>query len=352
MDRKNHNTTLFCLSPSKKVQTKPIMNSKASDSSARTPDIYEPWKTLTPEIYDEWDEDEDKLWKASLESLINGEQTPFQASQNIDAFIREVTSSRLTKLIEYADTHDVTAEERQFGIYEEGIYVPDASTYANVILRTFGKACTAFPPRSETQNRLVGLLEELRGLPRWMAPELGPDEKGQVNSTEFWKFGGIEESWIGLEDAFRREHAVLKPTLDRDHHPCELHARWRNLQHIMARITASDLIYCGGFNALSDLVPSIQPNKDPTRYKKRNMDFSIIAAAQWVVGPHECRFVYHECLKRETIEHFWKPWSKEGWAFWKIEFANVIDNTHYDERTQVVAREALQQMETTEKQSD
>jgi hypothetical protein len=157
--------------------------------------------TLDPQIYEDWDDEDDLRWKAPLAALLAGTQTPLQAAQAIDTLLRTETSSRLQKLNDYAASHRLTAEDRESGDWLQ-MYPPNAGALAQVFMRSWCRVCTAFYPYSEGQNRLVNLLEELKGLPRWMAPETRPDEDGKVLRTEFWAF---QSGWIGLEDEFRRQ---------------------------------------------------------------------------------------------------------------------------------------------------
>ncbi|KAH8732127.1 hypothetical protein GQ44DRAFT_801160 [Phaeosphaeriaceae sp. PMI808] len=286
---------------------------------------------LKPELYENWDDEEEIRWKAPLEALMNGTQTPLQAAKNIDNLLRAETTLRLQKLIDYTNSHSLTVEEREHGDWG-GLYAPNASLFAQNVLRSYCRVCTAFSPYSEGQNRLIELLVELKNLPRWMAPESRPDENGHVLRTEFWAFG---YKWIGLEDEFRRQDAGY-------YRDAAAHNRWRNLQHAMARITASKLIYCAPFNALQDIVPDSEP------HGKRNLEYDIIAAGQWVIWPTECRYVFEECLKRKSINNYWEAWSEEGWSQWKREFRLVIESEQYDADAQSVARRALQQMNAIE----
>lgn len=158
--------------------------------------------TLDPQLSEDWDDGEDTRWKSPLDSLIKGTRTPLQAAQQFDTMLRAETSSRLQKLIDYANSHNLTPEERESGDWG-GLYAPKAIAFAQELLRSWCRVCEAFSPYSEGQNRLVEFLEQLRQLPRWMAPESPPDENGEVVDNEFWAFG---RSWIGLEDKFRRHN--------------------------------------------------------------------------------------------------------------------------------------------------
>ncbi|KAG0631869.1 hypothetical protein M758_1G285600 [Ceratodon purpureus] len=294
--------------------------------------------TLDPQLFEDWDDEDDISWKSPLDSLIKGTQTPLQVAQQIDTLLRAETFSRLQQLSDYANSHDLTPEDRESGDCWGGLYPPNAGALAqDQVIRSWCRVCEAFSPYSEGQNRLVELLEQLRQLPRWMAPETHPDENGDVVESEFWAFG---RKWIGLENEFRKHHAGgVKPYYYRD---LAAHNRWRNFQHAMARITAIGLMYCAPWNALSDLVIANDPGC------KANVEYDIIAAAQWLVWPVECRYVYGECLKKETTEHYWEPWSKEKWRQWKLEFGRVGNCAGYDEKTRSVARQALSRMRDVE----
>jgi hypothetical protein len=167
-------------------------------SSQDTP----PSPTLSTHLTEEFDDADDTRWKAPLAALIDGSQTPSQAAQSINTLLRTETSSRLTKLQDYAAQHTLSADERESGDWG-GLYAPNAGALVQGVLRSWVRVCSAYAPYSEGQNRLVEFLEELRGLPRWNAAESRPDEEGNVDEVEVWKFGF---GWLGLEDEFRRVH--------------------------------------------------------------------------------------------------------------------------------------------------
>jgi hypothetical protein len=87
---------------------------------------------------------------------------------------------------------------------------------------------------------------------------------------------------------------------------------------------------------------------------KRNLEFDIVAAAQWVIWPDDCRDVYQECREKEATTHsnYWEPFSKQNWERWKQEFEIVVASELYDDETKAVARQARGQMGETDKYSD
>jgi hypothetical protein len=325
---------------------------------------------LDPQLYEHWDDEDDLRWKAPLNALITHTQTPREAAQALDTMLRTDTSACLQKLLDYASTYshelsDLDDYQRGWGDWGD-VPAPNASGHVEMVMRWYARVCTAFGPYSEGQNRLVELLEELRTLPRWEGPESKPDEKGECSTNEYWAFG---RSWLGIEDAFRREHAGRWSGLFCSYVVCGFrifhmhllqlhnlltektgvaHDRWLNLQSTMARLTSRDLIYCAPWNALRDIVPA----KEPKLHIKRSSDCDVVAAAQWVIWPDECRYVYKECMKKETTTHphYWEPWCKQSWKVWKREFGYVVESELYDEETRSVARRALSRMEDTEEE--
>jgi hypothetical protein len=157
---------------------------------------------LEPQLYEDWDDEDDVRWKAPLDAVIKGDQTPLHGAQQIDQVLRVETTTRLQKLKDYSRTH-LTAEDTESSDWG-GLYPPNATAFAKELLQSWCRVCTAYAPYSEGQNRLIDFLNQLRQLPRWMAPETRPDENGHVVESEFWAFG---HGWIGLEDEFRRLHA-------------------------------------------------------------------------------------------------------------------------------------------------
>lgn len=119
----------------------------------------------------------------------------------------------------------------------------------------------------------------------------------------------------------------------------------------MARITSKNLIYCATFSALQDIAKTAQSNQKQSANATRHTNYDVVAAAQWVIWPDECRYVYRECLKKETMDHFWEPWSKDRWALWKREFEDVGKDARYLEQTRAVASKALERMEEIEKEA-
>jgi hypothetical protein len=136
--------------------------------------------------------------------------------------------------------------------------------------------------------------------------------------------------------------ADVKPGYYRDD---AAHKRWRNFQHTMARLTSLRLVYCAPWNALSDLV-----RLESSQSKKDNLEYDIVAAAQWVVWPNECRYVYQECLKKQVTTFYWKPWSVQSWTQWKEIFEGIGEKAVYDDETRGVARKAVRSMKEVEEE--
>ena len=94
----------------------------------------------------------------------------------------------------------------------------------------------------------------------------------------------------------------------------------------MARLTCSDLIDCGFLSSLNDILPSSDGYPD---LQKRPIDGPnkignlMLGAAQWVMRPDECHYVYRQCQKVESVSGVREMWSMERWREWKRQFAFV-----------------------------
>jgi hypothetical protein len=84
--------------------------------------------TLDLQLYESWDVEDDLRWKAPLEALIKNTQTSFQAAQNIDNMLRTEASERRQKLIDYANSHNLTTEERESGEWG-GLHCTEKTLY-------------------------------------------------------------------------------------------------------------------------------------------------------------------------------------------------------------------------------
>ena len=182
----------------RKAQTPPT--SSLNQTTIMT-SIYASTAPLQPHLYEEWDDEDDHRTKAPLAAFLAGTQDPIEIAQAINTHIRTETLARLQTLNDYAATHILDPEDRESGPWMD-LYPPNAGAFAQGFIRAWCRVSTAFPPHSEGQDRLIAILDELRRLPRWMAPETRPDETGEVLTSELWKFG---RDWIGLEDEFRRQ---------------------------------------------------------------------------------------------------------------------------------------------------
>ena len=47
----------------------------------------------------------------------------------------------------------------------------------------------------------------------------------------------------------------------------------------------------------------------------------MLGAAQWVMWPDECHYVYRQCQKVESVSGVREMWSMERWREWKRQFA-------------------------------
>lgn len=103
---------------------------------------------LDPQLYQEWDDEEDLRIKAPLEKLINGTQSSLQAAQEIDAIVRDITGTRLQKLIDFAKSHKLSDEDYADDATWNNLAEPRASVYAVEIIGHYARISSAFSPYS------------------------------------------------------------------------------------------------------------------------------------------------------------------------------------------------------------
>lgn len=126
--------------------------------------------------------------------------------------------------------------------------------------------------------------------------------------------------------------------------------RLRNPNSAMARLTSSNLIDCSGLSALHQLLPDSpeylgleeEPIEGPDK-----PGILIHSAAQWVMRPDECRWVYGQCKKAENegITEL-GVWSMERWREWMRLFGFVMSDKRFVQKARArdVAERAYRQM--------
>ena len=108
----------------------------------------------------------------------------------------------------------------------------------------------------------------------------------------------------------------------------------------MARLTSLDLIDCGFLSSLEYILPSSREYPD---LKKRPIDGPnkignyLVGAAQWIIWPSECRYVYHQCQRIETVSGPRQMFSMERWREWKSQFAFVAGDERFAGKYRQVA---------------
>lgn len=115
----------------------------------------------------------------------------------------------------------------------------------------------------------------------------------------------------------------------------------------MARLTSSNLIDCSILSSLDDILPSSAEYPD---LQNRPIDGPnklgnlVLGAAQWIMWPDECRYVYRECRKVESVSGLREMWSMERWREWKGQFGGLAGDGRFEERYREVAGRAYRQM--------
>lgn len=94
----------------------------------------------------------------------------------------------------------------------------------------------------------------------------------------------------------------------------------------MERLTTLNLIDCSYLSSLFYILPSSGEYPD---LQKRPIDGSnklgnyMLGAAQWVMRPDECRYVYRRCQEVESVRGSSGMWSMERSREWRRQFEFV-----------------------------
>lgn len=154
-----------------------------------------------------------------------------------------------------------------------------------------------------------------------------------------WRCDRFEASWESIYTCFEDEISVWSARY-----------RLRNPNSAMARLTSSNLIDCSGLSALHQLLPDSpeylgleeEPIEGPDK-----PGILIHSAAQWVMRPDECRWVYGQCKKAENegITEL-GVWSMERWREWMRLFGFVMSDKRFVQKARArdVAERAYRQM--------
>ncbi|ODM23488.1 hypothetical protein SI65_01077 [Aspergillus cristatus] len=179
-------------------------------------------------------------------------------------------------------------------------FAPDPRRDIRVVPGSLAHLFTAYPPYYDGQSRMVEFVKVLKELPR--------------HEMVLWP---IDASWESIYTYFKDELSMWSARY-----------RLRNLNSAMASLTSSNLIDCSGLSALRQLrsdspeYPDLEEEPIEGSYEP---EILILSAAQWVVWPDECRWVYRQCkqAESESVTEL-GMWSMERWKDWKKEFEFVM----------------------------
>ncbi|PYI21631.1 hypothetical protein BO99DRAFT_327542, partial [Aspergillus violaceofuscus CBS 115571] len=263
-------------------------------------------------------DDDNDLWiKQRLEALVNQQITPQQLALDMD---RRITALVRPNRDDVPEPHHVRY-------------------FIGPFFQALTKCCSGFPPYHPGQNNLIALIKTLNELPRHIVPEgLSPAEIEE----EPWKATNI---WQACAEAFDFEYAYIWAPY-----------RIRSYDSAMARLTCAGLINCAFLSSLRYILPTDDEYPDLTTRPidgPNKIGNNLVGAAQWILGPEECRYAYTECQKVERVDvRQRKLWSREHWAEWKRQFAFVAGDERFAQKYRSVAAQAHHQMITCEREEE
>ncbi|PWY83414.1 hypothetical protein BO70DRAFT_361531 [Aspergillus heteromorphus CBS 117.55] len=285
-------------------------------------------------LFSEYD-DENDLWiKQKLESLVKCDVSPTQTALDFDATITQLVLQKHENVMKRAL---LAPEQRAQGGEEKTnpfTTLPRPRYYIETLLQSIALLAPSFPPHHAGQDAIIDFLKALQALPRHElysgSPPEDPNEK--YPTMTLWALETPEGNWEGFAGYFRHEIISCHPPY-----------RWRNFNSTMARLTASGFADCTLWSALRDILPGSGEYPDLQRRPVDGpikMGNDINAAAQWVVWPEECRYVYERCRRGEGKN----LWCMENWREWKSQFAFVAGDGRFEGKFRDVAGRAARQM--------
>ena len=119
----------------------------------------------------------------------------------------------------------------------------------------------------------------------------------------------------------------------------------------MARLTTLGLFDCSWLSSIFDILPSSGEYPDLERRPidgPNKLGNYMLGAAQWVIRPDECRYVYRRCQEEEGAGERRVQWSMGHWREWKRQFGFVAGDGRFAEKYRDLARQAYLQMTACE----
>ncbi|KAK8133212.1 hypothetical protein PG999_001385 [Apiospora kogelbergensis] len=263
-------------------------------------------------LVDPIDDETDRQLKAALQDLINGRAEAAAIARTIDALIVSDCEKEFKAHQEFADNNQPKGGEEN---------AVSARAFTNplgwvaYLWRTVGQAAIAIPHNHNGQDRLIGLLQELRRLP----PRTVHYISGDVKEHTFWE-----------KDKEGEQFCQSLRLLD--------HAKYANLSAFQARVFAHGLVDTTRFCAL--ITDEFLGLHWPYNKRPEKSEPYVLAAGQWMT--HAGAALWEMCEKKAyAVKGFNMKW----WARWQARFEQVAaDGSGFSGQAREAATEALKLM--------
>ncbi|PWY82022.1 hypothetical protein BO70DRAFT_362013 [Aspergillus heteromorphus CBS 117.55] len=300
------------------------------------------------------------FFRRKLDRLVAGDITPLDAALDFDACITAAANQRheaLAARLKDARTRPLAhrPDPTPARISKPLEIGPDPIASAVLLLDFVATYCSSVPPWCPAQERLVAFVAALKALPVHGVLDGPPPEDPAKPHHRVWLWA-FECTWLGeiaVEgfESVGRENCHCGP--DFAIPGSEKQLRWRYLQSAVARITAAGLLDCRSVCALEYLVPTSPRYPD---IRNEEIDWAhaisgdVLASAEWILRPGMGRYVFEQCLRRETVDNPTQMWSQERWVGWKEQFRSVVQHPRVTAQARDVSWAILQQMLAVEEE--
>lgn len=266
-----------------------------------------------------------------IQDLVDGSVDCASAAQTVDKIVVDECQEAF---VSHTSAPSPTPEQLADGT----IRGPQPAGWQRFLWDILGSAAMRVPAEDAGQDRLVGLVQELRRLPRHSAPWLasGP---GSPREMELWRLSrengyACFEQWLwelheghfaglGSPGAGRRPGAA---------------AAYLNFSAFLARLLAAHVVDA---TRLCALVIRPSPFARSPAISARYEPYSD-AATQWIRYAGEA--LYEMCEKGVIAEIGSPRWTRARWDTWKAKFAVVAEDDEFTRDGRERARMALDRM--------
>ncbi|VUC26063.1 unnamed protein product [Clonostachys rosea] len=314
-------------------------------------------KPFETRLFDDGDDEETLIYKNLLQSLITQSKSPSVVATDIDSWVAQNANQKFNALKSRDPPFRLDGGEEEW--LSMRLLGPNPSKDINSLFEAIAVICSAFPPSSPAQDRLIELVQSLKDQPHHDVPSVSPKENDSgtydfTETTTLWQFGTDNVRYLMMNFNSEAEELAY-PFSDVETPGSEVQLRWRNLQAFVARLTTSSLIDCGDLCALSNILPSSSAYPDLGERKvggPKRIEGDLLAGSHWISSEQACRWVYEQCKATEAKKgRFYDLWNMKTWNELKGQLSYIMGDERFSTESRQLAKSLREKMDSQEIES-